>query len=216
MNNLLRKALIFDMDGTLIHNMEYHQLAFVEFLKKHRIFITEDEYEQKNKGTITEIIPRFFGSGLSSEQILELGEEKEALYRELYRPHLKPIAGLTEFLEKAKKRGLRMALATMGDQKNIQFTLEGLGIRHYFEATVSGEEVTYGKPNPEVFQLAAAKLSVEPSECLAFEDSIPGITSALAAHMPVVGVAGTHLPEALSALFQLHAVIRNYHEMVEF
>jgi beta-phosphoglucomutase family hydrolase len=213
MNFDLAQALIFDMDGTLISNMEYHRLSFFEFLKRHGISITEAEYEHKNKGTITEIIPRFFGEGLSAEEIFELGEEKEALYREMYAPHLQPIDGLTEFLEKAKKRNLRIALATMGDQKNIRFTLDGLRIVHYFDATVGGEEVTYGKPHPEVFLLAAAKLSVSPDACIAFEDSVAGITSALAAQMQVVGVASTHTPEELGALFQLPTIIRNYHEL---
>ncbi len=209
------KALIFDMDGTLIDNMEYHRLSFFEFLKCHGISITEAEYEHKNKGTITEIIPRFFGDGLSPEQILELGEEKEALYREMYAPHLQPIDGLTEFLEKAKRLNLKVALATMGDQQNIRFTLEGLQIQHFFDATVGGEEVTYGKPDPEVFLKAADKLAVSPQSCIAFEDSVSGITAALAAHMPVVGVASTHSPEELSALFQLPTIIRTYHELTD-
>ncbi|MDJ1506211.1 HAD family phosphatase [Xanthocytophaga agilis] len=209
----LIKAFIFDMDGTLIHNMEYHQLAFFEFLKRHTISITEAEYEQKNKGTITEIIPRFFGDHLSHEQITELGEEKETLYREMYRPHLKPIEGLIEFLEEAKNKGIRIALATMGDQKNVQFTLAGLRIQHYFDAIVSGEEVKQGKPHPEVFQSAAAKLSVSPDHCLAFEDSVSGITAALAANMQVVGIATTHTPEELRALFQLPTIIKTYTEL---
>lgn len=201
------------MDGTLIHNMEYHRLAFFEFLKRYTISITEAEYEHKNKGTITEIIPRFFGDHLSPEQINKLGEEKEALYREMYHPHLKPIEGLIEFLKEAKNKGIRIALATMGDQKNVEFTLAGLQIQHYFDAIVSGEEVKHGKPHPEVFKRAAAKLSVSPDYCLAFEDSVSGITAALAANMQVVGVATTHTPEELRALFQLPTIIQAYTEL---
>jgi beta-phosphoglucomutase len=208
----LPQALIFDMDGTLIDNMDFHRRAFFAFLKKHGINVTDEEYERKNQGTITEIIPRFFGSHLSESQIVALGEEKEDLYREMYGPYLKPIKGLREFLEDAARKGIKMALATMGDRKNVRFTLEGLGIAEYFSAVVSGEEVRLGKPNPEVFLLAAAKLSVPPDECMAFEDSFSGIRSAISAGMRTVGVASTHTVDELLP-FGLLQIIKDYTEI---
>ena len=170
------------------------------------------EYEAKNKGTITEIIPRFFGDHLTAEQIAALGEEKEALYRDMYAPHLRAIDGLHDFLESVKRRNIPMALATMGDQHNIRFTLNGLNISQYFDATVGGEEVTNGKPHPEVFQRAAAKLGVPPEDCAAFEDSHSGIAAALAAGMKTVGVASTHTPDEL-AVYPLWRIISDYREI---
>ncbi len=203
------EALIFDMDGTLIDNMDYHRKAFYLFLEKYNIYPTEEEYTQKNKGTITEIIPRFFGNKLSREQIEALGEEKEALYREIYRPHLKPIPGLLEFLGRIAQKGIPTALATAGDRTNVQFVLDALQLNHYFDVLVTGEDVNHGKPNPEVFLLAADRLAILPENCLVFEDSFPGIEAGKRAGMQVVGIISTHTYQELQPL-ELYQIVNQY------
>ncbi len=203
------KGLIFDMDGTLVHNMHFHQQAWLAFLEKHGINVSEEEFWEKNAGTITEIVPRFFDGLTDEAEIIRLGNEKEAMYRELYRPHVEPLPGLKEFLETARSAGLRLALATAADKGNIDFTLEELGITGHFDVLTGSEEVKKGKPDPEVFLVSAKKLGLKNGECLVFEDSHVGISAALAAGMPVIGMATTHTREELTAQ-PLLAILDDY------
>jgi len=186
------KGLIFDMDGTLVHNMHFHRQAWYAFLERHGIDVVDEDFDRKNAGTIVEIVPRFFEGLTDHAEIMRLGMEKEALYREIYRPHVHPLPGLRNFLEAARNGGLKLALATAADQGNIDFTLEELGIVSHFDAITGSEEVSKGKPDPEVFLVSARKLGLSPSECIVFEDSHVGIQAGLAAGMDVIGMATTH------------------------
>jgi HAD superfamily hydrolase (TIGR01509 family) len=203
------KAVIFDMDGTLVNNMNFHQRAWIDFLKTYNVNITEEEFHEKNHGTITEVVPRFFSKKLSFEEIAALGQEKEQLYRNLYRPHLKPIDGLIDFLGKLKEANTRVGLATAGDIPNIDFTIDGLDIRHYFSAITGSEEVQRGKPDPEVYLLTASKMNIDPANCLVVEDTISGIKAGLAAGMQVMAVTTTVKREVLTQ-YKLYRIIDDY------
>ena len=202
-------GLVFDMDGTLVDNMHFHHRAWKEFLSAHGIHITDEEFHRKNVGTIREVIPKFMPHVQDPDWIMELGMQKEAVYRQLYGPHIKPLDGLDAFLAKAYQAGIPIALATAADAKNIEFTLEGLGMAHYFSAITGSEEVKQGKPHPDVYLLSAAKLKAEPKNCIAFEDTPSGIRAALAAGMRVVGLATTHRREELQE-FPLLDIIDDY------
>jgi HAD superfamily hydrolase (TIGR01509 family) len=206
------KAVIFDMDGTLVNNMNFHQQAWIDFLKTYNVSITEEEFHEKNHGTITEVVPRFFSKKLSFEEIIRLGQEKEQLYRDLYRPYLKPIDGLLDFLAKLKKANTRIGLATAGDIPNINFTIDGLGIRHYFSAITGSEEVKRGKPDPEVYLLTASKMNIDPANCLVVEDTISGIKAGLAAGMQVMAVTTTVKTEVLTQ-YELYRIVDDYTEL---
>src|SRR4030095_2279034 len=106
----------------------------------HGISITDEEFMEKNHGIITEIVPRFFPRKLSREEILELGFQKEMMYRNLYKTHIKPIEGLIDFLNELKRAGVKMGLATAADQLNIDFTIDALQIRSFFSAFTGSEE----------------------------------------------------------------------------
>ena len=203
------RAAIFDMDGTLVDNMHFHQQAWFAFLEDHGLTVSEDEYHAKNAGILPEIIARFFPEVTDIEAVYELGRKKERKYQEIYRPHMQALPGLEVFLNTLRKAGIRTGLATAADRGNIDFTLDALGIREQFDVIVGAEEVSKGKPDPEVFLVTAQLLGVDPAECAAFEDSNPGIRAALAAGMRVVGLATTHTNDELS-IFPLHAIINDY------
>ena len=195
------KAAIFDMDGTLVDNMHIHHQAWMEFIKEKELNIDATTFERDyHKGTLIEVMQRFFPDLTTEEELRAVGNEKEALYRQIFTPHIQPLAGLIDFLITLAQQGIPMGLATMGDQNNINLTLDGLGIRNYFNSTTGGHQVKKGKPDPEIFLLAAKKIGVSPSECLAFEDTQSGITSALAAGMQVVGIATQFSTKELKAL----------------
>lgn len=203
------KAAIFDMDGTLVDNMHFHQEAWFAFFSDHGLSVSPEEYHAKNAGILPEIMARFFPEVIDLASLYALGRKKEQKYQEIYRPHIKALPGLESFLSTLRQNGIKIGLATAADRGNIDFTLDALGIREHFDVIIGAEEVSKGKPDPEVFLVTAQKLGIEPAACAAFEDSNPGIRSALAAGMRVVGLATTHTNDELS-IFPLHAIINDY------
>lgn len=187
------KAVIFDMDGTMINNMAYHKKAWQEFLKHHGITLTEDEFRHKISGKKNDqIFELVFGRKLSKEEGLQYTEEKESLYRELSKPDITEIAGLANLIHTLHAKGLKTAIATTAPAKNRDFALKALGLEGKFEVTLGDEHVSQGKPHPEIYELTAQKLGVKPAECLVFEDSPPGVASGKSAGMTVVGILSSH------------------------
>ncbi len=191
------KAVIFDMDGTLVDNVQFHKLAWLTFLGKHGIDMDAEAFHAQNHGTIDEMITRFFGQDISDTKRRALGIEKESTYRELYKDHIRETKGLTGLLEILQNRGVKIGLATMGDKTNIDFTIDALGIRPYFNVIAGGDEIERGKPDPEIFNTVVSRLGVQPEECVVFEDSFGGITAALQAGIKVIGITTTEQPEDL-------------------
>lgn len=191
------QAILFDMDGTLVDNIPFHQESWLRFLSNQGIHLRPEDFHAQNHGTLPEMIRRFFPHVDSREKRSELGEEKEATYRRIYAPFLAEINGLTSFLELLKSRNISRHLATMGDQNNIDFTMKGLGIGHFFQTTTGGHEVLKGKPDPEIFLKSLEKAGVKPEKVLVFEDSGGGIRSAKAAGLRVIGMASTHSKKEL-------------------
>lgn len=206
------EALIFDMDGTLVDNMPFHRQTWLQWAPQEGIELPEDEVLALTHGTIGEIVARFFPDK-SSEERYQIGERKEALYRELYAPHLRLLPGLEDLLEWTRAQQMPIALATAGDYNNIAFTLDGLEIRPYFQALVGSEDVTRGKPHPEVFLLAAQKLGVAPEKCLVFEDSPAGVEAARRAGMKCVALNLMNPRDEFSETDHVIAWVNDYREL---
>jgi beta-phosphoglucomutase len=186
------KAALFDMDGVVVDNHHYHFSAWIEFSRRHNFHLNEDIYRDKFNGkTNADLFKMIFGS-VSSMQIETYAEEKEGLYQELYELHMKAHGGLIEFLEELRARRIKIALGTSAPTKNVDFTLDRLDLRHYFDVIVDGPQVKCGKPDPEVYLLCAQKLSVEPKDCVVFEDSLAGLEAGKRAGCQIVGVATSH------------------------
>ena len=120
---------------------------------------------------------------------MELGGRKEAIYRELFLPERKVIEGAVEFLEEAQSLGIKLAVATAAPVANMEFVLDGLDLRRFFDAIMTAADVANGKPNPEVFLKSAERLGVEPKNCLVFEDAVNGFEAANRAGMKSIGIA---------------------------
>ena len=190
-------VLIFDMDGVIVDNAVWHLKAFTEFGKRHGLVQTKEEYTKYFGNTNQTIMNSLFKTILSIDKLNALANEKETIYRELYRPFIQPVEGLQAFLRKASDQAIPIALATSAPKENVDFTLDLTGLRKYFSIISDASMVKNGKPDPEIYLLTAAKLGVKPSDCIVFEDSIAGIQSAISAGMRVIGVATTHKPEEL-------------------
>jgi len=191
-------VLIFDMDGVVVDNHQWHFEAYVEFGKRHNLNITREQFGSYFGITNHMIMKSLFGEDISEENIVAFGKEKESIYRELYRPFIKPVDGLPAFLKYASECGIPVALATAAPADNVKFTLRATGLEKYFSEITDASMVSHGKPDPEVYLVTAAKLGVQPSDCIVFEDSIPGILSARNAGMRVIGVATTHKSKELA------------------
>mgnify|MGYP002713065979 CR=1 FL=1 len=190
------EAIIFDMDGTLVDNMSVHLDIWVDFLAQRGVTITPQEFHRRTSGQRNpEIMRQFIDPQLSDTEIAELQEEKESLYRQQHADDMEPMPGSIPFFEAAQARGLKLAVATSAYRPNVDFTLDGLQIRPYFQAVVSAEDVVNGKPDPEPFLLAAKLLNVTPEHCLVFEDAESGVEAARRAGMRTFYITSTTPPE---------------------
>lgn len=199
LNKFGTKAVLFDLDGTLIDNNSYHLESWKRYLKAIGRNISDEEYNRHFNGrTNKDVIQYIYGQGISDEQILKYSMEKEALYRKIYLPFIRPVAGLIGLLDILKNKNIRMGIATSGIQPNIDFMFEHLPIKKYFEVVVNSSHITKGKPDPEIYITTASLLRVSPKNCLVFEDAVVGIKAAKAAGMKVIALATTHSKEELS------------------
>jgi beta-phosphoglucomutase family hydrolase len=206
-------AFIFDMDGTLVDNMHFHTEAWVKFFDELGMKVEADDFLRKTAGkTSLEIFRGIFGETVAEEQLIEYGNRKDAIYRENFLPNRKPVDGLIEFLDESKRLGIKMAVATAAPVANMEFILDGLDLRKYFDAITTAADVKNGKPDPEVFFVSAEKLGVIPANSIVFEDAIGGFEAAHRATMKSVGIATVN---SIEAMLELDSVVEAYDNFVE-
>lgn len=174
------KAVLFDMDGVLIDNSDMHAKAFAVMYERFNVEVSRRKNLMDFMGCgLREILINMLPRELIKEKGLDfLCEEKERIYREIYRETIKPVKGLVDLLKRLKSYKIKCAVGSSGCIENVDFVLERCHIIEYFDAIVSGDSVTRCKPDPEIYLLAADKLRVMPSDCLVFEDAPIGIMSA--------------------------------------
>lgn len=193
------EGILFDMDGVVVDNLPYHVDAWLLFCEKKGIPLTRETfYKELNGMNSKDTFEWFFKKQMTRDEVYPLEEEKEEIYREFYAPYRKPLDGLVEFLKEIRLNGIKVALATSAGQGNIDFTIDGIGLRDPFDVIVGGGEVSKGKPDPEIYVLAAQKLGVNPSNCWVIEDSLQGIKSGQSAGCKVVGITTSHTEKELS------------------
>ncbi len=196
------KAVIFDMDGVIVDTNPHHRTAWREYYQRNGRTLSDEDFVQYVSGKHNSAIVAhlFANQTLTPDKVLQLGNEKETLFRELYRPVITPVAGLIAFLKTLKEAGIRTAVATSAPVENLDFIMDALGIRHYFDALLNESMVSHPKPDPEIYQKAMALLNVNPADSVIFEDSITGIQAAKASGAYVVGMATTQSPDELRSL----------------
>jgi len=183
------RAVLWDLDGTVLDSRAVHWDAWRTYAEEQRRPMTL-EFFTETFGFRNEIIlRRHFGAQLSDADVERMSLAKEELYRGLLRrAGLKPLPGVREWLEWARAKGFSQALASMAPRANIDVTLAALDLSDTFQAIVSAEEVRRGKPDPEVFLLAAQRIGVLPPHCAVIEDSPQGVEAARRAGMTSIGV----------------------------
>jgi beta-phosphoglucomutase family hydrolase len=209
------RAFIFDMDGTMVESMPAHAKSWEEFRNRHDIDMSVDEILKKTTGrTGVECIRLLLGDELSEQRAKELAGEKEQIYRDIFAREFREVAGFASFLRQAQQRGLKVAVATAGDQKNLAFVLERLGLEKQPDAQVRGDQGLPGKPAPDIFLEAARQLDADPAECIVFEDAPFGIEAAGRARMRAVAICSTHQPAELAGEHVI-AQVRDYEQLMD-
>ena len=193
------KGLLFDMDGTLVDNLAYHFTAFDAYAQREGFTLLEPVSLKINGMHSNDIFPMLLGDEVVAEYGLDrLNREKEEVYREMYRPNIEPIVGMLEFLQAAKAAGVKCAIGSSGCRENVQMIIEGLGIADLIDASISGSDVTHGKPHPEIFTKAHEALGLKAEECIVVEDAVNGILAGVAAGCKCLGITTTASAEVLT------------------
>ena len=204
------KAFLFDLNGTMVNDMPYHVKAWHTILTDLGADITMERMKLECYGKNHELLERIFPGRFSADEKDQMSWEKEKQYQKNFRPQLQLIKGLDHFLQQSHKAAIKMAIGSAAIMFNIDFVLDELRIRHYFDALVSADNVMDSKPNPETWLLCAKKLSVSPHECLVFEDSIKGVESALNAGMDCVVITTMHQQEEFGNYPNIVSFIDDY------
>lgn len=188
------KALLFDLNGTIIDDMEYHTKAWQHLFNNDLgASLSWEDTKKEMYGKNQEVLVRIFGpERFTQAEMDELSIEKERRYQTEFFPHLALLPGLHELLEDTWRKNIPMAIGSAAIPFNIDFVLDNLNIRHYFKAIVSANDVKLSKPNPETFLNAATLLQVNPTDCLVFEDTPKGAETALNAGMKCIVLTTTH------------------------
>ena len=199
-------AFIFDIDGTIIDSMPAHNRAWSVFFARHGRTLDATDFFRRTAGrTAHEVLREFFGPA-SDAQMTALVDEKDAIYRELFGPVFREVAGFTAFARAARAAGVKLACATAGRDDNIAFALGHLGLERFFDAVVGGHEVAEGKPAPDLFLLAAQRMDVATAQCVVFEDAPFGIEAARRAGMLAVALTTGVSADALAGPHVIAAV----------
>lgn len=207
------RALIFDMDGTMIHSMPWHARSWTIFAQRHGIVMDVSDLLAKTTGrTGAECMRVLFEHPLGDTECDVLVHEKEAIYRDMFSDNFAEVAGFTAFAKAAVARGLKVAIGTAGDKHNIEFAMSRLKMDPLPLAIVGGDEGFSGKPTPAIFLEAARRIGIAPADCIVFEDAPFGIEAARRGGMRAVAICSTHTAAELAGPHVI-AAVRDYDEL---
>jgi len=212
--SVTKRALIFDMDGTIVDNMAFHTQSWITFFERRGRAIDADEFFRATAGRQGgEIIRAHLGPDLLDEEVATLNHEKEAVYRELYAPHRRAVAGFEDLIADAKSQGIALAVGTAAPPANVEFTLDGLGLRRHFDAIVGAVDVARGKPHPDVFLEAARRCGAAAQDCIVFEDAPLGVEAARRAGMRAVVLTTTLPAEAFAEFDNVITIVPDFAQL---
>ena len=204
-------SVIFDLDGTITDNASYHKAAWGKFCANYQLPFNDEIFNAVFFGkTNQQVLPELFNRELTSAEIERYSDEKEIIYRRLFRNEMKPVGGLLEFLNDLRINRIKIALATSAPPGNVEMVLSGLKLKSCFHAIIDDTMVHKGKPDPEIFLKAARSLNASPSECVVFEDSLAGTQAAFNAGCKVMALTTT-LQASQHKYY--HQIIHDFHDI---
>jgi beta-phosphoglucomutase len=193
------RGAIWDMDGTLVDTAELHFAAWQAVCREYGRDFTRADFAATFGQRNPDIIAKLFGDRFDARGIDALGERKEVLYRDAARHGVTLLPGVADLLRGLHAEGFRQAIGSSAPRANLELILELTGITHYLDAVIGMEQTQRGKPDPQVFLVAAEQMGVAPVRCVVFEDAVAGVQAARAGGMKCVAVrfVGHHSEEKL-------------------
>lgn len=185
------EAVIFDVDGVLVDSYAAHFESWKRLGQETGVTLTEEQFAESFGRRSREVIRRHWGASPPDAEVARLDRRKEGLFREILERNFPHMDGARELIEALAAEGMRIAVGSSAPKENVQLVLERLGIERLVQAKVTGEDVQRGKPDPQVFLLAAERLGVSPDRCVVIEDAVPGIEAARSAGMKAVALVST-------------------------
>lgn len=207
------RAFIFDLNGTMIDDMNFHIKAWYNILNQLGADLSLEQVKQECYGKNEELLERIFPGRFSREEMQVMISQKEAGYREVFRPYLQLIEGLDNFLQQASSNNILLGIGSAALPENINYVLDGLSIRNYFKAIVSAVDVQASKPDPETFLLCAERLGVQPQDCIVFEDAPKGVEAARLAGMSCVVLTTMHQEKDFVGWDHILCAVQNYADL---
>ena len=209
-NQRIYKAFLFDLNGTIIDDMQYHITAWHRILNSLGADVSLQRTKEECYGKNGELLERIFPGVYTQAEKDRLSIEKEKAYQKEFKPLLQFIDGFEPFLQKIHGQGIKTAIGSAAITFNIDFVLDGLNIRHLMDAIVSADDVVHSKPHPETFLKCAEAFGISPGDCLVFEDAPKGVEAAQNAGMDCIVITTMHSPEEFSSYKNIIGFIPDY------
>jgi HAD superfamily hydrolase (TIGR01509 family) len=192
-------AVIFDMDGVLVDSYAPHFQSWKRLYNEFGIDYSEADFATDFGQTSRDILRRRWHEELTDESFREIDDRKEGYYREIIRENFPAMDGASELIEALAADGFAMAVGSSGPPENVQLAIEKLQSGRLISAKVTGADVKRGKPDPQVFLMAAERLGVPPASCAVIEDAVHGVEAARRAGMTAIALTGTSTRADLAA-----------------
>jgi beta-phosphoglucomutase len=185
-------AVLWDLDGTLVDSREYHWIAWRDTMATEGMQLSYERFLESFGLKNDRILRGWLGDALSDPEVARIGDAKEALYRKLaVDGGLAALPGAAEWVERLHASGWRQAVASSAPRENVEVMLRVLKLDRCFDAIAAAEDVTRGKPDPQIFLAAASRVGARPAEAIVVEDAPAGVEAARAAGMRCIGVSDT-------------------------
>ena len=186
------KGIIFDMDGTIVDSLPYHYEAWKIFFNENKVENFSEKLNEYKGGGTLDLMRTVYGNQYSKKELKKMSEDKEKIFRKIYKGEIKQILGFKKFLDELKSKDIMVGLASNAIRKNVSMIINELEIYDYFDSIICGDEVINGKPNPEMFNESIDRFNINKNDCLIFEDSIEGVEGAINSGIKAIGVTSSY------------------------
>ena len=193
----MKKGIIFDMDGTIVDSLPYHYKAWKIFFKENKVENFSKKLKDYKGGGTLDLMTAVYGNKYSRKELKIMTDDKEMIFREIYKNNVVPIMGFMDMFELIKSKNILVGLASNAIRKNVKMILSELKIYEKFDSIICGDEVKRGKPDPEMFNETVDRFNLKKEECLIFEDSVEGVSAAVNSRVDVVGITSSTSGEIL-------------------
>ena len=185
------KGVIFDMDGTIVDSLPYHYEAWKIFFNENKVENFSEKLKDYKGGGTLDLMTAVYGDKYSRKELKIMTDDKEIIFREIYKNNVVPIMGFMEMFELIKSKKILVGIASNAIRKNVKMILSELKIYEEFDSIICGDEVRKGKPDPEMFNETVDRFNLKKEKCLIFEDSVEGVTAAANSKVGVIGVSSS-------------------------